>query len=255
MCSFPAHFPSKINLQQPFHVYNSPKFSKQPFKILRPEALSRESVDETAKKPAISLENALKPLPEPRDFQKIALQLSFLKQQSVNSNKYFATSGNFATFPTNFANSSANFPSAELSFPYFAQEREKFLNNLALPDTVLRKMSGNALTNSRFFEKTNRNYKSPVSKSPELRGFSRKMSRKDANLSVDGGISEDEAGSEEESKENRPIFDKNHLPSPNSRKIINYDELKMYNQKDECIEFEEKDNISVKSFVSKGFDV
>lgn len=244
MCSFSAYFSAKINPQQPFHVYNGPKFSKQPFKILREEPLSRDFPQQIAEKPAFSQETLVKAMPEPRDFQKIALQLSFLKQQSANSSKYCT----FATFPATFAGN-------ELGFSCFSQEREKFLSNLALPDTVLRKMSGNALNNARFFDKTNRNYKSPVSKSPELRAFARKTSRKDANLSADGGISQEDALSEEESKENRPIFDKNHLPSPNSRKIINYDDLKMYNQKDECIEFEEKDNISAKSFASKAFDV
>ena len=72
----------------------------------------------------------------------------------------------------------------------------------------------------------------------------------DDNKSIDGFLSD------EESKENnKPIYDVKHLPSPNSRKIINYDDLKIYNEDDECLELEEQPEDEMKSNTSKDFQL
>ena len=269
-------FTCKINPQKPFHIYDSKKFSKQPFLIVHPETETlppnpishgfsldddHMNTDDYATKfystsaintiPSNGFLNCplqIKQIPEASYLQNLTLQFSLLKQQ--NPNKYFINcNGNSSS---NLGNDPNLLPFNQYAGNFFFQEKEKMISNLTIPENVLKKMSSNCQNNSKLLEKTSRNYKN-VSKSPDFRkGFLRKNSKKEGNLSMDDNKSIDDFLSDEEEKENKPIFDLKHLPSPNSRKIINYDDLKIYNEEDECLELEDERN-SVKSYTSKDF--
>jgi len=192
----------------------------------------------------------VKQIPDPNYLQNFTLQLSLLKQQ--NQNKYFINYNGNGNSTSNIINDS-NYGFNQYPGNFMFQEKEKLLSNLALPDSVVRKMSCSAI-NTKFLDKSSKNYKN-ISKSPDLRKeYFRKNSKKDGNLSMDDNKSIDGfLSDDEERKENKPIFDLKHLPSPSSGKIINYDELKIYNEDDECLELDEEDE--KKSYVSKDFQV
>lgn len=240
-------FTSKINLKHPFHVYNSKKFSQKPFLILHPDdpqqnlPLPSSDLNSKENKPSENIP-LIKPnnlLPEAKLLQKVTLQMALMKQQNLN-NKYFLNY-NLSNIPN--PSSEQNYPFNPYQTSFYYPEREKILTNLSIPETVLRKMYSNT---TKFFEKTHKNYKN-ISKSPDFRkNYERKDLRKLSFNERDKSFMEGE-----EEKENKPIFDLKHLPSPNSRTIINYDELKIYNEEDECLELDEEK--SMKSFVSKEF--
>lgn len=272
-------FSCKVNMEKPFHIYNSKKFAKQPFLIIKSDSEIHPSNSQSngllveeegynqdfSRKPPFSTSNNvlpllqppvnqyqahMKPISDPAYLQSLTLQLSLLKQQ--NQNKYFVNyNGNSSS---NLSNNEQNYGFNQFPGNFMFQEKEKILSSLTIPDSVVRKMSSNAI-NTKFIDKPNKNYK-VISKSPELRkSFLRKNSKKDGNLSMDDNKSIDGFLSDaEESKENRPIFDLKHLPSPSSGKLINYDDLTIYKENDECLELEDEDDCK-KSYASKDFPV
>ena len=188
MATYPL-FTAKINPQKPFNIYNQKKFNKQPFLIVRteietiangasnfsldseqkPEKYYSTSGNSTALPQSVpSYPTQIKSIPEASYLQSLTLQLSLLKQQQ-NPNKYFVNCNG----PNNSSNPEANFAFNQYTNggSYFLQDKDKLLNNLTLPEAVLRKMSSNNVT--RFIEKTNKNYKN-ISKSPDLRKITRK---------------------------------------------------------------------------------
>ena len=276
-------FSCKVNPQKPFHIYDAKKFAKQPFLIIHaePEPRPVNSIPngfimeepnynlnaDPSSKPYGNLNNGMmmqnqiqnqissfptqiKQISDPQYLQNFTMQLNLLKQQ--NTNKYFINyNGNSSSNMQNMG-PDQNYGYSQYSGGFGFPDREKILSNLALPESVLRKMSSNTI-NTKFIDKTSRDYNN-ISKSPDLRKSYHKNSKKDGNLSMDDNKSIDGFLSDEETKENKPIFDVKHLPSPSSGKIINYDELKIYNEDDECLELEDEED-DRKSYASKDFQV
>lgn len=115
-------------------------------------------------------------------------------------------------------------------------DREELLNSLRIPDPVLKRIGS---VNKKLDKK------GVISKSPGL--YERKKS---------WGLNHSFDETEDKEKADKPICDLKHLPSPNSRKIINYDELKIYNVNDECLEEEIKSSEgTVKSFASPEYNI
>lgn len=67
--------------------------------------------------------------------------------------------------------------------------------------------------------------------------------RKKEGRSKEEKIEEERAEGKESPIHERVICDSKHLPSPNSKRLINYDELKIY--EDECLEEEESSRNSL----------